>query len=449
MEQRVFDTDRLVPTYFHQALPVVLGSVVTVIYNLVDTFFIARTENAALVAGVSICGPVFIILMAFGNIYGQGASSLVSRLLGKSDGENVGRISSFAFYVAILTGLVLAVPMLLFRGPALRVLGASPEALPYARQYYTILTLGAPIVILNFIHSNLMRCEGLSTLSMAGTVVGAVVNIILDPIFISALGWGAAGAAAATVLGYVCSAGFFLLVVLKRSRFLSVDPRRIRISGRDFLQILSIGITVAVSNLASSVCTIFMNQFLLPYGDEKIAALGIVSKINMFALMVLVGFSFGGMPLFGYLYGAGEREKMRRLLRFCLRFLCALALVIAVGIFFAAPTLVRVFMDAEPIVTDGTAMLRWQVAGSAFAGVVMLITCVFQAAGKAAPAMALSLSRQGGVFLIVLAAAVWIAQYQGFLVSQAVADVLSAGMAAVMYMRVLGGREDSAPRISA
>ena len=442
MEDRVFDTNRLVPTYFRQALPVVLGSVVTVIYNLVDTFFIARTDNAALVAGVSICGPVFIILMAFGNIYGQGASSLVSRLLGKNDHESVGRISAFAFYVAILTGLALAVPMLVFRQPVLRLLGSSADTLPYARQYYTILSLGAPVVILNFIHSNLLRCEGMSTQSMLGTIIGAVVNIILDPIFISALGWGAAGAAAATVLGYMCSAAFFLIIVRRRSRYLSVNPRRWRISGSDFLQILSIGVTVAVSNLASSVCTIFMNQFLLAYGDEKIAALGIVSKINMFAMMVLVGFSFGGMPLFGYLYGAGEREKMKKLMRFCLGFLSSLALVITAGLFLAAPSLVRVFMDTGSIVADGTAMLRWQVAGSVFAGAVMLITCVFQASGKAAPAMALSLSRQGVLFLIVLAAAVRIAGYQGFLASQAAADLLSAALAVIMYLCIFGKRKD-------
>ena len=129
---------------------------------------------------------------------------------------------------------------------------------------------------------------------------------------------------------------------------------------------------------------------------------------------------------------------MKKLLRFCLGFLTSLALVITAGIILAAPRLMRVFMDSASIVADGTAMLRWQVVGSAFAGVVMLITCVFQAAGKAAPAMVLSLSRQGVLFLIVLAAAVWIAQYQGFLASQAVADVLSAALAVGMYVCVFG-----------
>ena len=442
MDQNVFDTERLVPTYFKQALPVVLGSLVTVLYNLVDTYFIAQTNNAALVAGVSICGPVFTLLMAFGNIYGQGSSSLVSRLMGKGDRESVGRISSFSFYIAILTGIILAIPMLLFKAPILSLLGSSIDNASHAGEYYTILTLGSPVIILTFIHSALLRCEGMSTVSMLGQAGGAIVNIILDPIFISVLGWGAAGAAVATVIGYIASDVFYLIVVLKRSRALSVDPRSMKVSGGELRQIISVGITVAISNIASSAAMIFMNRFLLPYGDDKIAALGIVTKVNMFGMMVLTGFSFGGMPLFGYLYGAEEREKVKKLIRFCLVFLGSLSLILTVGIFIAAPSLVRIFMDTESIINDGTAMLRWQVAGSVFAGVVMLLTCIFQATGKAIPALVLSLSRQGVLFLIVIAAAVSIAGYNGFLASQFAADVLSAALAVVMYVVTFGNTKN-------
>lgn len=174
MEQQVFDLDNLPRTYFKQALPVVLGMVVTLIYNLADTFFIAQTGDTALVAGVSLCGPVFTALMAFGNIYGQGGSSLISRLLGRQDADGVRRVSAFCFYVAILTGFVLAVPMLLLRGPLLTLIGADAGTLPHAAQYFSILAAGAPFIILSFIHSNLLRCEGMATESMFGTASGAV-----------------------------------------------------------------------------------------------------------------------------------------------------------------------------------------------------------------------------------------------------------------------------------
>ena len=424
------DTEHIVRTYFHLALPVVVGSIITIIYSLADTYFIAQTDNALLVAGVSVCAPLFTILMAFGNIFGQGGSSLISRLLGRKETETVGRISSFCFYIALLTGAVVGGGMLLFRDPLLGALGASPDTLPYAAEYATVLLAGAPLIVANFIHMNLLRCEGMAGLSMAGTVIGSVVNVILDPLMIPSM--GAAGAAAATVIGYLCSDVFLLLIVLRKSAYLSVVPR-LRVTGAQVKDILGIGITAAVTNLASSLCVVLINQQLLPYGDEKIAAMGIVLRIAMIVNMVLVGFSFGGVPLFGFLIGSGQTEKRKQLLRFCLCFVSGLALVMTAAVVIAAKPLVSVITPDASLVADSVPMLRWQVAGSAFGGIVMLLTCLFQASGKAAPAMALSLSRQGILFIAVLLIAVAIFGYQGILVSQCAADVLSAVLALGLY----------------
>lgn len=278
-----FDTKHLYRSYFKMALPVVLGLAVTLVYNLADTFFIAQTNDTNLIAGVSLCAPVFTTLMAFGNIYGQGGSSLISRMLGQNDLDGTARISAFSFYIAIATGAVLAVVMTLFRSPLLTLLGASAETLDYAQSYYTVLTLCAPIIVLSFIHSNLVRCEGLANESMIGTILGAVVNIILDPILISGLGMGALGAAVATVIGYLCSVMYFLLVLRKKSHCLSVKLSQCHVRADELRQILGVGITAALSNLMQSLTVIVINQFLLAYGNDKIAAMGIVLKVNMIA----------------------------------------------------------------------------------------------------------------------------------------------------------------------
>ena len=303
-----FQTGRLIPQYFHLALPVVLGSIVTIVYNLADTYFIAQTGNALLVAGVSLCAPVFMILMAFGNIFGQGGSSLLSRLLGQKKTEDAGKVSAFCFWIALAVGAVIGATLLLLREPFLALLGSSPDTLPYAREYGTVLLLGAPFIVVNFIHMNLLRCEGMPGLSMLGTALGAAVNIVLDPLLIP--GMGAKGAAIATVIGYLCSDLFLLIIVLRRSAVLSVKFR-LRIDFASLRDILSIGVTAAITNIATSLCTILVNQKLLPYGDGAIAAMGIVNKVTMIVQMILVGFSFGGIPLFGFLSGAGEREKIR------------------------------------------------------------------------------------------------------------------------------------------
>ena len=416
------------------ALPVVLGSIVTIIYSLADTYFVARTGDELLIAGVSVCAPLFTILMAFGNIFGQGGSSLISRLLGKGETETAGRVSAFCFYIALAVGTVLGGGLLLFRDGFLRLLGASDDTMPHAREYGTILMIGAPFIVVNFIHMNLLRCEGKAGLSMIGTTIGAAVNLILDPVLIPEM--GASGAALATVIGYGCSDAFLLAVVLRSSRYLSVKPC-ISVGGLHLRDILSIGITAAVTNIASSICIILVNNQLLSYGDDKIAALGIVLKITMIVQMILVGFSFGGVPLFGFLVGAGDRQKIRQLLRFCLVFLSGLALLMTGVVFLAADPLLRMITQDESLITDGTVMLRWQTAGSMFAGIVMLMTCLCQASGKAVPALILSLSRQGFVFLAVLLLASALFGYQGILASQCAADFLSALLAAGILRRLL------------
>ena len=429
-----FDTDHLYRSYFKMAFPVVLGLAVTLIYNLSDTFFIAQTNDTNLIAGVSLCSPVFTTLMAFGNIYGQGGSSLISRMLGQEDSEGTARVSSFCFYIAIATGAVLAVVMTLFRSPILALLGANSETLPYAQSYYTVLTLCAPILVLSFIHSSLIRCEGLSTESMIGTILGAVVNIILDPILISSLGMGALGAAVATVIGYLCSVVYFLWVLRRKSHCLSVEISHCHVNTDELRQILGVGVTAALSNLMQSLTVIVINQFLLPYGNDKIAAMGIVLKVNMIAQLILTGFAFGGVPMYGYLYGAKQSDALRKLIRFCLTFLCLLSLVLTAFLCLASTPLMGLFVQGADLISTGSEMLRWQAAATVCAGIVLLLTVLFQATGKIVPAFLLSISRQGAVFLVVLVVCVKMFSYHGVLMAQAVADVLSAILALTLLL---------------
>ena len=169
---------------------------------------------------------------------------------------------------------------------------------------------------------------------------------------------------------------------------------------------------------------IVMNQFLLPYGNDKIAAMGIASKVSMIAQLVLVGFSFGGIPLFGYLYGAKKRDVMRKLIRFCLTFLVSIAVVLSLVLCLNSGALMRLFVQDAGMIATGAQMLRWQVYTAAFGGVVLLLTVLFQATGKIVPSFLLSISRQGVVFLLALVVCVHLFQYQGVLMAQAVADTL-------------------------
>lgn len=432
MESTVFTNNNLPKTYLKFALPVVFSMIITLIYNLADTYFIAATNHTDLVAGVSLCAPVLTVLMAFGNVFAQGGCSLISRLLGQQDLPSIRHVSSFCVYISLLCGIIIGAVMLLLRAPILYALGTDADTYIHALPYYTYLTIGAPLVIVSFIYTNLLRAEGMSKEAFIGTVSGAIINIILDPIFIFILGWNAGGAAIATVLGYLVSDIYCFIIFQTRSPHLSVSLKETGIPLEYVKQILGIGIPAALTNIMQSISVIFINHFLLPYGNIQVAAMGIVLKVNSIALFVLIGLAFGGQPLFGYYYGSKDRERLAELYRFCVIFISLTAIILTVFVYITAPRLLGYFATDSQIITDGTIMLRLQVVSSVFVGFILLNTIVSQSAGKMAVSFLLSISRQGVVFLIVLLIAAKAAGYYGVLASQTIANIITAALAGLM-----------------
>ena len=434
-KNNLFEQSSIQKTYWTLALPVTLSMVLSVIYNVADTYFIARTQNTSLVAAVSLCAPVFTLLMAFGNIFGQGGTSLISRLFGKQDMNGTRRVSAFCFYAALAVGAFLGVIMLIFQQPLLRLLGATDETMSHARPYYVTMAAGAPLLVANFIHMNLLRAEGMSRESMLGSASGLLLNIILDPIFISVLGWGAFGAAFASVLGYLFSDAILLTVVCRKSRILSVNPKLAAIPARDALQIGAIGLSAALTNIMSSVAVIVLNHFLLPYGNDQIAAMGIAQKVSMIILLVLTGLSFGAAPIVGYYYGAGRHEQLKALLRLLLRIVGGTAVTMTVVLFALARPCIGVFLKDAALADTGVLMLRWYIATMVLAAAVMIITICFQASGKAAEALIASICRQGVIFFAVIAVMARLAGYNGVLAAQAVTDVLTVILLGALFLR--------------
>ena len=433
MNEEIFEQGSVSKAYFTFSIPLVTGFIITMLYNIADTYFIARTQDVNLIAGVSLCAPVFTLLMAFGNVYAQGGCTLVSRLLGQKEAQEVRHCSSFSSYIAILTGVAVCAVMLLFSRPILTLLGVNASSFTYAYDYYKWLALGAPLIVFNFVPANFLRSVGKSKESMIGSVAGTVVNIVLDPILISVFGWGASGAAIATVMGYVVTVLYYLYIWLRFCPMFSLHPGEMRISGAQVGQIFGIGIPAAITNLTQSFSIVMTNQLLLPYGNDKIAAMGVVLKVIMVAVLFIVGFSFGGQPIIGYLYGAGNRKRLSELVSFTFRFLCGLGLALTAVFFVFAPGMIRLFLKDAALVDTGVMMLRVQSASLVLVAVVMFMTILAQSTGQVLYSLILSVSRQGVVFLVVLFITSRLAGYYGVIASQPVADLITAIMAAALY----------------
>ena len=403
-----FDTKHLYRCYFKMAFPVVLGLVVTLVYNLADTFFIAQTNDTNLIAGVSLCAPVFTALMAFGNIYGQGGSSLISRLLGQQDGEGVKRVSSFCFYIALVTGIVLAVLMTVFNRPLLTLLGADADTLPHAFQYYIVLVVCAPIMVLSFIHSSLVRCEGMSTESMIGTILGAVINIILDPILIFGL-FGfprmeVAGAALATVLGQILAACLSIFFNLTRNHDIQFQFRGFRPDGRIIARIYSVGIPSIIMQSIGSVMVFGMNKILISFTTTATAVFGVYFKLQSFIFMPVFGLNNGMVPIVAYNYGARRPDRIMKTIKLSITYAVCIMLVGLLIFQFAPDVMLNLFRaegDSGDMLTIGVPALRIISLSFLFAGYAIVCSSVFQALGHGVLSLAVSVVRQLVVLLPV------------------------------------------------
>ena len=442
MQNELFESAFVPKAYMKLALPVVLSMMVSLVYNMVDTYFIALTGKQELVAGVSLAAPIFTLMIAFGDIFGLGGSSLISRLFGEKREEEAKRASAFCLWAAIGFGIFVTIVLLVFRTPILKLLGTDAATFEYAGEYYTWIAVGAASIILGLVPSNILRTEGLAMQAMAGSILGSIVNIILDPVFIFGLGQGAAGAAMATVIGNVIADVYYIYVMNKKAKRLSVSLKEIKIPGTMIRDILVIGIPASITNLMQSIMIMITNHYLIAYGTDKVAAMGIALKANMISAFILVGFAFGGQPFVGYNYGARNKKRLKEILRFAYLFEAGLALVFTISISVFAPAIIKIFMNQSDIITNGAMMLRFQQLGMVFMAVTLVSTCVCQSVGSAAGAFALSISRQGVLYAISLMVLNAIFGYTGIIATQACADVLTAVIALAIIRKVLGGMKN-------
>lgn len=432
-KQELFEKAPVWKAYFIISLPVVFSMLVTLIYNMVDTFFVSGTQNADLVAGVSQCTPLFTLMLALGDIFGLGGSSIISRLFGQKADATAKNVSGFCFYAAIISGLIVTGLMFLFQTPILKMLGATDSTVKYASQYYFFIAWGAPLIILSLTPSNIIRTEGLALQSMIASVAGSIVNIALDPLFIFTFKMGAGGAALATVMGYVLSDALLIYYILKKSTKLTVSVRHVKIKRQLATSVFLIGIPASLTNLMQSYNMTIINRYLIDYGSKAVAAMGIAIKVNMIIMMIMVGFAFGAQPLIGYSYGAKDNKRLQKIIRFDLLVEVGFSALAAVFIIIFAPQLIGMFMNDASVVSYGTGMLRWFTLTTPFCGIVLVLTTCFIAMGKAVPSFVLSISRQGVIFTVVILITAACFGYDGIICAQPVADFLTAVVGIFMY----------------
>lgn len=438
------------------ALPSMLGMLINIVYNLADTFFVGQTGDANQVSAVSVAMPLFLFFLAIGNLFGVGGCAFISRSLGEGKRDKIKTISSFCIYAGIAVSIVFAILFLLFRRPVLYLVGASDSSIGFASDYLFWVALGAPFIVSSIMTGNLIRGEGAAKQSMLGMVLGQLVNIVLDPIFILGsgnrlfgftlpfgLGKGVAGAAIATVLGNIVSVLYFLSYFLRGKSILSITPSRFSAKGGIFKGVISVGAPAALNNLLMSLSNIVINMFLSHYGDEAIAAMGVAMKANMLVVMLQLGLAQGIQPLVGYCYGAKNYTRMKKSIRFSMLCNIAIGATVTVIYIFARRQVIGSFIENEKVIEYGVKMLTALMSSGALLGIMFIINFSFQGMGKGFQSLFLAVGRQGLIYLPLLFIMDNIIGLEGLIWAQPAADFICIIASLIMYKTVLNKLERS------
>lgn len=419
------------------AVPSVLSSIVNVIYNMADTYFVSLMKDTEATAAVSLTMPVFLFFVAFGNIFGVGGSAYISRSMGEGKPERVKKISSFAIFSSILSGAVLLGLILIFINPLIKALGSTgAETTEYAYGYLKYIAIGGPLIVTSITASNLVRGEGAAKESMIGMMIGTVTNIILDPIMILTMDMGVAGAAIATVIGNAASVVYYAVYLMKGNSILSCNPKRFAVNDGIFKNVIPIGVPAAINNILMSLSNIILNNFIKDYGEPAVAALGIAMKVNMLIVFVQMGIGMGIQPLIGYSYGAENITRLKKTIKFTILCTCIIGSVLTLIYFLFTENIINIFNgEHDPAVTQyGITILRGLMVAGPFIGIMFTFNFAFQGMGKPVPTLILSLGRQGLIFLPLLIIMNKYVGFNGIVFAQPTADLFCVVLAFIMFV---------------
>ena len=420
---------------FKNALPAMAAMLMVLIYNLADTFFIGQTHDALQVAAVSLATPVFLIFMAVGTVFGIGGTSVISRAMGEGKTDYAKKVSSFCMWGCVIVGTIMSVGMLIFINPILFLVGASADTWELSKTYLVIVVCCGPFVLISNCYSNVIRTEGESTKAMMGTLIGNLLNVILDPIFILGFGWDIAGAAIATVIGNVIGAGYYIIYFIRGNSSLSIHLKDFTVKDKVASSVLSIGIPSALGSLLMSISSIVTNSQMAQYGDMALAGIGVAMKVTMMTGMVCIGLGQGIQPILGYCVGAKLWMRFKNVLRFSLEFSFTLSVVLTGVCYLFTSQIIRAFLIDATAYGYALTFSRILLSTSIFFGVFYVLINALQAMGAGTAALIINISRQGIIYIPVMFLLKTIVGMTGLVWAQPVADITSLALAYVLYVQ--------------
>jgi multidrug efflux pump len=414
----------------HFGIPMMLGMSMSVIYSILNAYFLGTLGNTAMLTALALTLPLFAIIMALGNLIGMGSGTFISRLLGEKKYDDVKHVSSFAFYSSLVIGLIVMAVGLPLIDPIVHGLGATPDSFGFTKDYVTIMLIGSPFVVLCFTLENIVRSEGSAIISMIGMILSVVVNIILDALVIFVFHWDVIGVATATVISNLVASAFYAYHLGYKSQFLTISLKWFKATKEILSNVFKIGVPVFIMSIFLGTMSLVLNHFLVEYGDQAIAGFGISSRLLQLPECILMGLCKGVVPLIAFSFTA-NKLRMKHTIGFTIKAIIALAVVFGVIVYLISDHLIGLFTNDLQLIEMGSYILHVTFLSLFITGMTSLFTGIFQATAQGTAAFIMSII-QGVTLIPVLYIANRMNGFHGVIWSLVISDAVAFLVGAIM-----------------
>ena len=419
------------------AIPAIISMAVMAIYNMADTYFVNISPEGYLgTAAVSVFMPIMLMTQALSILFAAGGAAYLSRLLGAGELEKAGKTATTTITLSFLAGVLVAIIGCIGARPLLLWLGASDSTIELAMDYALVMFIASPVQLTNMAFNNLLRSEGSAVQSMTGMVIGAVVNIVLDPVFIFTFDMGVMGAAVATAISQVLAFVILSSNYWRKKTVAKFKLKGFRFEGEIVSYIVRIGSSTFLTQLLAAIGFAVINVCAKPYGDAAIAAFGIVNRIQFLGFALIFGFSQGYQPVAGYNFGAHKFGRLKSAMKFGIAVALMIGAAVTLLCYLLAPQMMRIFTTDAYVMQIGIPALRWFTAGFTLTAFTLVMMMTHQAFGRATGALVLSISRQGVCLIPTVLVLANVLGLMGIMISPLVADIISGVIAAILAVRI-------------
>lgn len=420
-------------TILYLSIPMMIGMSAGTIYNVINAYFIGLVHDTAMLSSITLGLPIFTVLMAFGNMFGVGSSTFITRLIAQNNGDEARKIAGYTFYVSIITGLLIGLIGYLLMNSIVKLLGSDVTTFEYTRQYAVTLFIGGFSVILNFSLEQIVRSEGASKESMYGMFISVIVSIILDFLFILVLNMHVYGAALSMVLSNMASSAYYIWYLNVKSENLRGFLHYIKININSQIEIYKVGVSQLVQCTFLIITTLLSNNYSMHYGNSVVASFGIALRIAQIPEFFVMGIVLGVMPLIAYNFANKNMSRLKESIKYSALFIFVIAVIFSSIAYIFRTQVIQTFSNDTSVIQVGTYVLVAMLVSALFNGLTSLFMTIYQASGKGIETGIMSIS-QGGLYIPIVILLNYFYGLDGLIWSMTVTEIITFLIGIVLYI---------------